>query len=420
MKALAVVGGGVSGIVAAYYLSRRYSVTLIEGDQRLGGHTNTREVRDSQGRSLRVDTGFIVCNNRTYPLFHRFLSELGIPVRDADMSFGFYDRASGFEYSGATLCGLFPSLGDALSLPRWRFFLNVLRFNRRALIDLESGALTGLTLSEYLGARGVSEQVAQDYILPLSAAIWSASVATMANTPAESVLRFFKNHGLLELWKRPQWQTVVGGSQAYVQRFKDLFSGTLRIGERVRSVRREAGQVHIELEDGSQHRYDGVVLATHADITRSLLADPDPVEAELLEPWSYEDNVTVLHTDTSFLPPSNRVWASWNYQRDGTGDGSRISVTYHMNRLQGLTTPDQYLVTLNPSRPIPQEKVLYQTTYSHPHYTLASLGAQKELHRLQGRRNTYFCGSYFGYGFHEDAVRSAVEVARLLGCEEVV
>lgn len=417
---LAVVGAGVSGMVSAHLLSRRHSVTLFEQEPRLGGHTNTVVLDRDRGADsgLAVDTGFIVCNDRTYPLFHRFLEGLKVPVRPADMSFGYWDEASGFCWAGTGLNGLFAQRRHLCSPAFWKLLGEARRFHRAGAWCVETGGAGNLSLSQWLEQEGLRGPVVEHYIVPMGAAIWSAPYARILDFPAAAYLRFFKNHGLLGLSDRPQWQTVVGGSHSYVKAFKQAFTesgGRVLAGVAVRTLSRDAEGADLELSDGTKERFDGVVLAGHADQSLGVLADADDDERRLLGAWRYQANDTVLHTDTSLLPPKKRAWASWNYLRPAGGESDTVAVTYHMNRLQGLSSYTDYCVTLNLSARIAPDKVLRRFKYEHPVYTAGAVASQAELPGLNGRRNTWFAGSYFRHGFHEDAVHSANEVGKAFG-----
>ncbi len=411
---VAVVGSGVAGIVAAWELSKAgWKVAVFEKESRIGGHTNTILVPEGPDAGTPVDTGFIVCNDRTYPNFHRFLAELGVNWRWSDMSFGYHDEDSGLQYAGTDLNGLFAQRRNALSPSYWRLLASIVRFNAPALEDLESGALDGLTIGDYLGRRGFAPEFARHYILPIGAAIWSTGLDGMLDFPAETFVRFFKNHGLLSLTDRARWQTVVGGSHSYLRAFRARFPGEIVSGAAVHSLRRTEHGVIVEAGSRPPRTFDRAVVAAHADEALALLADPSPDERALLGAWRYSRNRTVLHTDLGQLPDNPRAWASWNYRRirgeNGTGPAS---LTYDMTRLQGLRGRERWLVTLNPRREPARERVVREFDYAHPIYTFSSLAAQARLPALNGRRDTWFCGSYFGYGFHEDAVKSALAVAR--------
>lgn len=413
---IAVVGGGVAGVTAAFLLARRYEVTLLERERYVGGHTNTIEVTEPDGRTLPVDTGFIVCNAKNYPLFYRLLDLWEVPRRDSDMSFGFWCEAGGIGYTGPWVRQFLRRPSNLLDRRLLGMVLTQRRFNRRALRDLEGGEVGEVSLGAYLQRVGVGDFFVRHYLLPLSASVWSSPDRDMLDFPARTFLRFFANHGLLQLGDFPTWQTVVGGSAAYVRAFGARFAGRVMTGAEVVRVRREDGGVTVTLADGSDHRFDKVVLASHADQSLALLADPTEREQALLGAWRYHRNHTVLHSDVSVMPPDRRVWASWNYVRPAdAGEDEPVPITYHMNRLQGLVSERDYLVSLNLRRPVDPGAVIYEVDYTHPVFTERSVATQAALRELGGTHDTFFCGSYLGYGFHEDAVASAVAVAEKLG-----
>ncbi len=415
-KSIAVIGSGVAGLTAAYLLDKHYDVTLFERNDYAGGHTHTIELESGPDRGLGVDTGFIVLNNHTYPLFRQLLARLGVATQNSDMSFAFASEISGLQYAGTDLSGLFAQRWNVVN-PRFLALLRgIIRFCKIAQADLHSGQLTGRTVGNYLAWRNVSPQTIRCYIVPMAGAIWSASAAGIRDFPAEALIRFWENHGLLSLKNRPQWMTVQGGSHAYVKRMRETWNVRLELNTQLDHVRREANGVTLRHRDGREQTFAIAVLAAHADESLRLLADPTPDEQRLLSPWSYQPNRTVLHTDERALPSNRRAWASWNYvERPHADEKSPVAVTYHMNRLQNLRARQDYFVTLNDTQFIRAERILREFTYDHPVYTFASLATQRELPGLNGVQNTFFCGSYFGYGFHEDAVRSGVEVARARG-----
>ena len=415
-SSLAVVGGGVAGIVSAHLLQRRYRVTLFEANDYLGGHTHTIVIPDGPDAGTPVDTGFIVLNDQTYPHFTRFLEDLGVSTRDSEMSFGFHCRHSGLTYAGSGLNGLFAQRGNLWRPAFWIMLRDIARFGSRSRRMLREDSVPRITLGQLLDRGQYGRGMREDYILPMASAIWSTPADSIEDFPAEPFLRFFDNHGLLSLKDRPQWRTVVGGSHTYVKAFRDRFRGAVRLNNPVNEVRRGSAGVSLTTADGDRGEFDGVVIAAHADQALSMLADPDQDESRLLGCWRYQANRTVLHTDPSVLPPLKRAWASWNYVRDRAEEGrGQVSVTYYMNRLQGLDTDGHYCVSLNLRTPPHPGTVVAEMTYYHPTYSFPAMESQGELKGINGRRNTFFCGSYFGYGFHEDAVRSAVDVARLLG-----
>ncbi len=416
---VAVVGGGVAGIVSAYLLQHKYQVTLFEQNHYLGGHTNTIEIKDGPDAGLAIDTGFIVLNDATYPLFQKFLAQLGVATRNSEMSFGFQCLQSGFVYAGNNLNGLFAQRGNLFSLKFYRFLLEIARFNKQARQDLATGTVPHETLGEYLQRGHFSKFMSTHYLLPMAAAIWSTPTLWAAEFPAESFLRFFNNHGLLSFSNRPQWKTVVGGSYSYIKAFCKTFTGDILLNAGVENVFRTKTGVRLQLSDGRSEEFDRVVIATHADQALRLLGDPSADEQRLLAPWQYQLNRTVLHTDASLLPPQRAAWSAWNFTREATqhAEDQPVFVSYYMNRLQGLTAQRDYCVTLNRSESFHPETVIAEFAYQHPQYSFSSLSTQAELPNLNGVRNTWFCGSYFGYGFHEDAVRSAVAVGKALGVD---
>jgi len=374
---------------------------------------------DGPDAGTAVDTGFIVLNLETYPLFLRLLQRLGVLIRKSDMSFGYHDQTSGLQYASHLWRGIFAQATNLLRPSFLTMLRDIVRFNRAAGRDLDEGWLDpSITLGQYLDRLSLSRTFVQDYITPMGSAIWSMPQAEMLDYPAATFVRFFKNHGLLQIDTPLQWYTVDGGSHTYVRRFLKEFSGNVRLNSQIKHVRREATGVRLVMANGIHETFDKVVLATHADQSLKLLADPSPTEAELLGAWRYSKNQTVLHTDTAVLPPLKNAWASWNYRRDrGLSPQAPASLTYDMNRLQGLSTKQRYLVTLNPARPIRPDAVVREMVYHHPVYTIEAIKSQDRLHLLNTSGQTFFCGSYFGYGFHEDAVRSAVEVGHRLGVE---
>jgi predicted NAD/FAD-binding protein len=415
---IAVIGGGVAGIVSAYLLQQKHRVTIFEQNDYLGGHTHTIEIADGPDAGVGVDTGFIVLNDATYPLFKRFLARLGVATRLSEMSFGFCCQQTGLVYAGTDFSGLFAQRRNLLRTQFYRFLFEIIRFNRKAQRDMLQKTVPTGTLGDYLQAGRFSPYMIDNYLLPMAAAIWSTPTRQVKEFPAEPFLRFFHNHGLLSIRNRPQWRTVVGGSHAYVKAFLRDFQGKVHLKTPIRSLSRDADGVSLTLGDGTGQRFDQVVVATHADQALRLLADPSPDEQRLLSPWYYQDNRTVLHTDVSLLPKQRHAWAAWNFKREADSSGDRpVFVSYYMNRLQGLTTNSDYCVTLNRQTEFSKAAVIADLNYQHPLYSFASLQSQSALPQLNGRARSYFCGSYFGYGFHEDAVKAGVAVANAFGVE---
>jgi len=413
---IAVVGGGVAGITAAYLLQRRHKVTLYEKNDYVGGHTHTIVIPDGPDAGTPVDTGFIVLNDRTYPNFTRLLEQLRVPILASDMSFSYFCEASGFQYASHSLNGLFARRRNCLDAGFLRMLLEIMRFNRTASSELAAGRLDTLTLGRFLDHFRFSRRFREAYIIPMAAAIWSSPDEDIADFPMATFARFFSNHGLLSVRDQPQWYVVRGGSHTYVKAFQAQFQGNIVCKAAIAGIRRDRDGVTLRLPDGRQHHLDHVVIATHADEALQLLDDPTEDEQRLLGPWRYSRNRVILHRDPGFMPSNPRAWASWNYTREiGASPRAPVTLTYHMNRLQRLETRSPYFTTLNPNRDIEERHVVARLTYTHPMFSFASLATQPQLAQLNGLNRTAFCGSYFGYGFHEDAVRSATRVADAFG-----
>lgn len=409
---IAVVGGGVAGIVAAHLLDRKHQVTLFEKNDYIGGHTHTVDIPDGPDAGTPVDTGFIVHNDRTYPNFIKFINGLGVERLKCPMSFSYFDRRTRFQYASLTP---FADRKNFFSLSFWRFLADILRFNRLTLKALSESSLAEMTLGQYLNKNNFTKTFIQQYIIPMGAAIWSTPDNQMMDFPARTFAKFFENHGLLTVTDQPQWYSIKGGSRRYVQAFLKTFSGKVFSDSPVLKITREADNVKIHLGKGEEI-FDAVVIAAHADEALAMLSDPSPEEDKLLSPWQYTQNRTILHRDPSYLPPLIRARASWNYIReDNASEASPMTMTYYMNLLQNLKTHSDYCVTLNPVSRIMDSAVIAEFTYTHPQYSFDTIRTQQDLDSLNGVRNTYFCGSYFRHGFHEDAVSSAVNIGVKFG-----
>jgi len=413
IRSVAVVGAGISGICASYLLSQKYEVSLFEKNDYLGGHTNTRLVTDRQGNVIPVDTGFIVCNLKNYPNFYRLLSKLGVTLRDSDMSFSVANGS--LHYLGPSVRDFIRRPQNLLSAAFLRMMVEQRRFNAQLLRSLECGTLGNIAIDEYVAREGFSRFFVENYLTPLVASIWSSPEATSAHFPVATLGAFFKNHGMLELSKRPQWQTVVGGSQAYVAAFRKHFRGQVFSSMPVAQVFRRENGVELITSDGERRCFDYVVMASHADETLRMLEIPSTEEKEALQSWKYNRNKAVLHTDSKVMRGSRIEWAAWNYSKQEQNAAAGVSITYYMNRLQGLSGGEDYFVTLNPYHRLDGRKVLYETTYYHPVYTPHSVSSQAGIRALNGVNRTFYCGAHLGYGFHEDGVNSALEVATRLG-----
>jgi predicted NAD/FAD-binding protein len=401
---IAIVGSGIAGNVAAHRLHRAHAITVFEAASHVGGHTHTHDV-EQDGRVYPVDTGFIVYNDRTYPRFIALLEELGVASQPSCMSFSVRCATSGLEYNGATLDTLFAQRRNLLRPSFYAMIRDILRFNREApsLLAEPEGELP---LGELLARRAYSRAFIDQYLVPMGAAIWSTDPRSMLAFPARFLVRFLHNHGLLTVNDRPVWRVIKGGSARYVERLTAPFRDRIRTDTPVEWIRRLPGGVIVKARGHEASRYDAVFLACHSDQALALLAHPSGPEREVLGAIRYQQNAAVLHTDTRLLPRRRRAWAAWNYHRH-PGDSNRVTLTYNMNVLQGLDAPTPFLVTLNGGEAIDPARILRRMTYQHPLFTPSAVRAQARQRELNGALDTYFCGAWWGYGFHEDGVVSA-------------
>ncbi|HEV2273912.1 MAG TPA: FAD-dependent oxidoreductase [Acidobacteriaceae bacterium] len=414
MSRIAVIGAGISGMSAAYLLSRKHEVWLLEREQRLGGHTHTHAIQTSRG-TIAVDSGFIVHNDRTYPNLTRLFRELGVERRKSDMSFSCSSRLEGMEYSSRGLRGFFATRRNLFRPSHYRLFAEIVRFNRRSAEFLQRPHLEEITLEEYLRDSCFSADFARLYLYPMAAAVWSTSPEEIGGFPAVTLLRFFSHHGFLTINNHPQWYVVKGGSSQYIAPLTAPYRDRILTGACIQSIAGRRGGIAVHLEDGSALEFDEVVFACHAPQALQLLADASALEKSVLGSFRTNANEVVLHKDSRFLPDRPAARASWNYHLQP--QASAATLTYHMNRLQGIQTPEDYCVTLNDPGSIDPGKTLQRMTYAHPLYTLAAIRAQARWREISGARRMHFCGAYWFYGFHEDGLNSAIRVARALGVE---
>jgi predicted NAD/FAD-binding protein len=401
---IAVIGSGISGMVAAYRLSRGHEVTVYEAGAYVGGHTNTVDV-EYEGKSYAVDTGFIVFNDWTYPRFIEIMSELGVSWQPSSMSFSVRCEKTGLEYNGTNLNALFAQRRNFLRPAFLRMIKDILRFNRRAPELLRGDGAE--SLGEYLRRESYSRYFVDHYIIPMGAAIWSSRPIDMLHFPARFFVEFFANHGFLSVNERPTWRVIRGGSREYVKRLTAPYASRIHLNSPVASLQRQRHQVALRLRNGSVEHFDDVVLACHSDQALKLLSDPSPEECAILGAIPYQANEALLHTDARLMPKRALAWAAWNYHLP-IEQYERVTVTYNMNILQSIAAPAQFLLTLNRGADVDPARVIGRYVYDHPVYTSRAVAAQARRHEINGVRHTYYCGAYWGYGFHEDGVKSAL------------
>lgn len=403
---IAIIGGGISGLVAAYQLQDRAEVSVFEANDYIGGHTHTVDVAEG-GKAHAVDTGFIVYNERTYPNFVQLLDRLGVATRDSDMSFALSDPSSGFAYAAPRLDGLFAYRRNALSPAYYRMLWDIIRFSKHGPAYLET-CPDSARLQAFFDEGRYSQAFLDRYFVPMVSAIWSAGCDSVADLPARYFLHFFKNHGLMDLYDRPRWRVVAGGSRNYIAPLIAGFRERVHTHSPVRKITRHAGHVALTMPNDEELHFDHVVLGVHSNQALRMLADPSDAERDVLGAIQYQPNDVVLHTDTSILPAKRNAWASWNY-RVAPGAEKRAHLTYHMNRLQSLEAKKDYLVSLNQTTAIDRDRQIDRFQYSHPAYSAAAIAAQARHAEISGVNRTHFCGAYWGYGFHEDGVKSALK-----------
>jgi predicted NAD/FAD-binding protein len=407
---IAIIGAGISGLTAAYYLRRNHQLSVFEVADKIGGHTATVDV-NHQGRDYAIDTGFIVYNDWTYPNFIELMDELGVDSQPTEMSFSVRCESTGIEYGGSDLNAMFAQRRNLLRPSFHKMINDILKFNREAIRDLENGDISQeATLGEYLRANQYGEAFVYRYILPMGCAIWSASTDRMIDFPLRFFVQFFKNHGLLSVNNRPQWRVIKGGSRSYLDPLTEGFSKSIMLNANINRIRRLGDSVELIMSDGRILAYDHVVLACHSDQALSLLGDASLAERSALKAIPYEQNEVVLHTDENLLPRKRVAWSSWNYLlRDRFQE--RAILTYNMNILQGIKSDSTFCVTLNATESISPEKIIDRFNYSHPVFSLESVQAASLIEQINGNNNTWFAGAYLGNGFHEDGVVSARQVA---------
>ncbi|NOT17777.1 MAG: FAD-dependent oxidoreductase [Sulfuriferula sp.] len=411
MRSIAVIGSGISGLSAAWLLTQKYHVTLYEAENRLGGHSHSVDVC-LEGKTAAVDTGFLVCNDRTYPNLLNLFALLGVPLTASDMSFSVQVRDDRLAWAGTSIATLFADKRNLLRPAFWRMINDILRFNRhaRAILNHPNNADS---LADFLHKNHYSSAFSNWYLLPMAAAIWSCPTQQMLSFPALSFIHFLEQHGLLQITNRPQWLTVTGGSRHYVQRIADTITH-IYLSEPVQQIERTDKGVKITSPMGVRN-YDEVVLATHSNQSMAMLCDISAAESRILSAIKYQPNHAVLHTDSTILP-AQKMWSAWNFHTANASPGATpVSVTYLINQLQPLPFDTPVMVTLNPDTPIAADKIIRSFDYSHPIFDQHAIAAQHQLAQIQGQRHTWFCGAWTGYGFHEDGLKSGMAVAQGLG-----
>jgi predicted NAD/FAD-binding protein len=409
MQRLAVIGTGIAGMGCAHLLQHKYDLTLYEQNDYIGGHTNTVSV-DEDGTPVYFDTGFMVFNYQTYPLLCKLFEELKAPVKKTSMSFSVQHLATGLEYCGSGLNGLFAQRKNLFNPSYIRMLADINRFNKTSIRILDDPAYAHYSLGAFMKAFGFGEDMLWKYLIPMSSAVWSTPMERMLDFPAISLIRFFKNHGFLGLDTQHQWYTLENGSQSYRELLISPFREKIRIGCAARKVSKVEGGVQVMDSDGIETRFDKVIFASHADQALKLLESPTEMEQALLSPFQYQQNTATIHTDEGLMPGKKKAWSSWNYRIEEK-EGKRLpSTIYWMNSLQDLKAKKNYFVSISDPGSVDEEKVLRRIVYEHPLFDIPAMKAQAQLHQLNRNGPLYFCGSYFKYGFHEDAYASAVEL----------
>lgn len=413
---IAIIGSGIAGLTCAHTLHPQHAIQVFEANEYIGGHTATIDL-ELQGKTWAIDTGFIVFNDRTYPRFQGLLDKLGVPYQATEMSFSVSNAQTGLIYNGHSLATLFAQKRNLLSPKFYGLLADILRFNKQCKALYDTDIPAELTLGDYLQQQQFSTYFAENYILPMAAAIWSASLGEVEHFPLKFFIQFFHNHGLLNVSDRPQWYTIQGGSKQYIPYFTRGLEDRLHVNQAVQSVERSEQGVELLFKNGERQHFDKVIFACHSDQALSLLAPASALEQSVLGAIPYRDNEVVLHHDAKLLPPIPAAVASWNYHLD-SNKAKPASVTYSMNILQNLPADaPSFCVTLNNTAAIDPDKILRKFCYSHPVFSQSMVAAQQRRSELQGQQHSYFCGAYWYNGFHEDGVRSALEVCQHLGVQ---
>ncbi|MDA8654557.1 NAD(P)-binding protein [Alphaproteobacteria bacterium] len=411
---IAIIGSGISGNMAAYILNPHHDITLFEKRDRPGGHSATVDVTFNDGHEIAVDTGFIVYNDLNYPGLIKLFAELDVQTQASDMSFCFSQDKGALEWSGQSLKTIFAQKSNLLRPKFWRMLLDILRFNKEARRVHEANNLGELSLKQWLDLNAYSDAFRTQYLFPMAASIWSMPLEDIGDFPAASLIQFFYNHRLIDR-DRPKWRTVSGGSRHYVHKLISGFAQSIKYNANIEQIWRSDNGVIVK-EGGVEHKFDKIIFATHSDQALSLLADPTPQEQALLGAVKYAPNDVYLHSDKDLMPKRSTVWSSWNYMNEGN-DNKAVFVSYWMNLLQNIPMKYPLFVSLNPSKAPAKDKTHFHAVYDHPQFDAGAIAAQSTIADRQGENNTYFCGAWLGYGFHEDGLQSAVRVCKLIGVE---
>ena len=406
---IAIIGTGIAGNVAAYYLNKSHDIKVFEANDYIGGHTHTHDIvmNDSE---YAVDTGFIVFNYKTYPYFTKLLKELEVDVQPSNMSFSVKCEKTGLEYNGTTLNSLFAQRSNFLKPSFYKMIKDILRFNKESVEELEAGN-ANVSMGKFLSERNYGRKFIEQYLIPMGAAVWSADPEQMMEFPAGFFIRFFHNHGMLSVNDRPQWCVIKGGSKEYVKKLTASFSDKIHTESAVRSVKRSVNGVQLTLKNGETEFFDNVFIATHSDQALAMLKDSSDIEKSILSKIPYQENEAILHTDKSILPKKKLAWAAWNYHILGNKQ-DKVALTYSMNILQSLDSEEEFCVTLNNEDAINPDKIIKKIKYAHPIFTPDGIAAQTRQAEINGPQHTYFCGAYWRFGFHEDGVWSALQALK--------
>ena len=410
---IAIIGSGISGLTSAYILDKHHNITLFEKNDYYGGHTHTHTLTDGES-DYNVDSGFIVYNENTYPNFIRLLEKLNVESQISSMGFSVKSSDKDFEYSGNSLNAIFTQRSNIINPNFLGMIKSIIRFNKISQLDMHDISKS-MTLNEYLNKKKFSSFFINHYIIPMAASIWSTSPNKTLDMPAYFFISFFKNHGLLKIIDRPQWWVIKNGSKQYVEKIIHSLNGNLLLNSKINSINRRDGKV-VVMFDGQKKTFDKVVLATHSDQSLSLLDDPSDDEKKVLSKIKYQKNIAYIHTDENILPKRKNAWSSWNYLLGNEYD-KKVTLTYNMNILQSLKAKKTFCVTLNNCELIDENKIIKEITYHHPLFTTETIKSQSNKDLIDGKINTYFCGAYWSNGFHEDGVKSAIDVCKKLGVD---